>query len=117
MVASFTHVFLLAEKILKSRSFVLNIYRKNVLAASIKLLTVRGEPFCGFVNIVDMKTMKPQRSTITSVILAITKTQRTSFSMMKVSKNCRRFPGILKPRKTHLATTKASVNLVEKQLR
>jgi len=63
-IASFTHVFLLAEKILKSRSFVLNIYRKNVLAASIELLTARGEPFCGFVSIVDMKTMKPQRSAI-----------------------------------------------------
>jgi len=69
MVASFTHVFLLAEKILKSRSFVLNIYRKNVLAVSIKLLTVRGEPSCGFVNIVDMKTMKPQRSAIIVVTI------------------------------------------------
>jgi rubrerythrin len=33
MVASFTHVFLLAEKILKSRSFVLNIYRKKRISS------------------------------------------------------------------------------------
>ena len=56
--------------------------------------------FCGLVSIVDMKTMKAQQSVITVVryemmtlvILAIIKTQKTSFLMIKASNNCGRFP-------------------------